>query len=193
MQVKKTYRYGKHILRFTKTFFSRLSSSGDEVYDSFNYGHVQGILVSRSKQYFTITFSTGGIKPWLVYAPRYQDIIKVMTKRAVEAHFHIPVDFEGEPDFNPHEAHKHPGASAEVDGAAGNARFLGEVARSGKKVDMDDMYDVLAQGLTEIQQISQKQQEVLTLHTEELEEMQPQVQGLHGNIMKSQGRVKHIR
>jgi hypothetical protein len=117
--VKKTVRYGKHILRFAKTYFSRLSAAGDEVpfrshqpsqtlacprassccrahpslpkpiwkvQDSFNYGHVAGVKVSKTKSYLTISFTNKFVKPWLVYSHMYDAIVREMVKRAEEAY-----------------------------------------------------------------------------------------------------------
>ena len=193
IQVKRGMRYGRHILRFAKTTVARLSERGDEMHDSFNYGQVEFVSVSKSRYYFTMNFNIP-VKPWLVYAQRYEDIIREMVKRAGENHFHIPVEFEpGAKEFSYiDESAAAAEAARDPSGAAGNARFLEEVARGGKKVDMDDMYDVLGQGLEQLQEIGRKQQEVIKAHTADLEEMAPEVTGLRQNITTANRRVHKL-
>merc|ERR1711871_288226 len=215
VQVKRTVRYGSHILRFTKTFFLRLTATGDEIEDSVNYAQVGGISVSRSDKYFTISMKISGVKPWLMYATMHKQVIREMIKRAHTVGIIIPVTFEGKPwepepwlrEPDPWLREPEPGSPEpafvyspedHVDQSDGtttvaNARFLADYAGSGGKVDMDDMYDMLSQGLDQIQDVSLKQQEQLRLHTDELAEMQPQVANLHSTIAKANNRVNKIK
>jgi len=197
IQVKRTMRYGTHILRFTKTFFLRLNGVGDEVQDTVNYGLLGSILVHRADKYFTISFNIKGVKPWLVYATRHKDIIKEMVKRARASGFDPQVEFEsGTQDFSYVDDSLQGDMVAglqDPDGTVGTARMLEAYTAGGGKVDMDDMYDVLSNGLSQIQEISQKQQQVIAEQTKDLAEMQPQVVGLHSSIEKANQRVKNIR
>jgi len=198
IQVKHRVRYSNYILRFTQTFCLRLSASGDEVYDTMNYGHIKSISVSKTPKYFTVSFNMTGVKPWLVYSHRYQDVVKEMVKCITAQGFEVVLDFEaGEADFTVidevQEGHR---LAAEYRGegsAYGNSRMLEACTRKGSKVDMDDMYDVVSEGLKQIQELGVKQGEVLEAHTADLNEMQPQVANLHGDITRAQGRIQKIR
>merc|ERR1712054_261262 len=78
VQVKRTIRYGSHMVRFTLKFFLRLNGHGTEVEDTVNYAQVAGILVSSTQNYFTISFKHKDVKPWLVYCTNYQEFIREM-------------------------------------------------------------------------------------------------------------------